>query len=179
MVVEGLLYTKDHEWAKVEGDVVTMGITDYAQEQLGDVIFMELPEPGTKIVRDDPFASIESAKAINDLVAPVNATVTRRNDDLLDEPEAINSDPYGDGWLIAVSRNSHISQTCESAMPSVAEIAWPAGSFSWSAPARAWPIACAGSSCSSHQVLARRCRSGSSAGSRSLRRARSRSANRW
>ncbi|MCE5215722.1 glycine cleavage system protein GcvH [bacterium] len=102
MDLSELRFDEGHAWVRDEGKELIIGISEYAQEQLGDVIFVELPEPGTKIVRDDPFGSIESAKAIEDLVAPVNAVVTRRNDDLMDEPEAINSDPYGDGWLIAV-----------------------------------------------------------------------------
>ncbi len=102
MDLSELRFDEGHTWVKDDGKEVIVGITDYAQEQLGDVIFIELPEAGTEIVRDDPFGSVESAKAIEDLVAPVSGTVTRRNDELMDMPETVNDDPYGEGWLIAV-----------------------------------------------------------------------------
>lgn len=102
MDLSELRFDEGHTWVKDDGKELIIGLTDYAQEQLGDVIFMDLPEPGTEIVRDDPFGSIESAKAIEDLVAPVSGSVTRRNDELLDMPETVNEDPYGEGWLIAV-----------------------------------------------------------------------------
>lgn len=102
MDLSELRFDEGHTWVRDEGKELIIGITSYAQEQLGDVIFVELPEPGARIVRDDPFGSIESAKAIEDLVAPVNGEVTRRNDDVVDEPETVNEDPYGEGWLIAV-----------------------------------------------------------------------------
>ena len=102
MDLSELRFDEGHTWVKDEGKELIIGITDYAQEQLGDIIFVEVPEPGTTIVRDDPFGSIESAKAIEDLIAPVSGEVTRRNDEILDMPETINEDPYGEGWLIAV-----------------------------------------------------------------------------
>jgi len=102
MDLSELRFDEGHTWVRDEGKELIIGITSYAQEQLGDVIFVELPEPGARIVRDDPFGSIESAKAIEDLVAPVNGEVTPRNDDVVDEPETVNEDPYGEGWLIAV-----------------------------------------------------------------------------
>jgi glycine cleavage system H protein len=102
MDLSELRFDEGHTWIRDEGKELIIGITDYAQEQLGDVIFVELPEPGAKIVRDDPFGSIESAKAIEELTAPVNGEVVRRNDEIIDMPETINDDCYGEGWLIAV-----------------------------------------------------------------------------
>lgn len=102
MDLSHLRFDEGHTWVRDEGKEVIVGITNYAQEQLGDIIFVELPEPATEIVRDDPFGSIESAKAIEDLAAPVSGTVTRRNDELTEMPETVNDDPYGEGWLIAV-----------------------------------------------------------------------------
>lgn len=102
MDLSELRFDEGHTWVRDEGKELIIGITDYAQEQLGDIIFVEVPTPGTRIVRDDPFGSIESAKAIEDLVAPVSGEVVRRNDEVLDMPETINEDPYNEGWLIAV-----------------------------------------------------------------------------
>jgi len=102
MDLTDLRFDESHTWVRDEGKEVIIGITEFAQDQLGDIIFVELPEVGSTIVRDDPFGSIESAKAIEDLVAPINGEVVRRNDDVLDAPETINDDSYGEGWLIAV-----------------------------------------------------------------------------
>ena len=99
---EDLHYPEKHTWVREEGDEYIIGITDYAQEQLGEIIFIELPEKGAPIVRDDAFGSIESAKAVEDLVAPISGVVTRRNEDLLDAPETVNEDCFGEGWMIAV-----------------------------------------------------------------------------
>jgi glycine cleavage system H protein len=86
----------------VEENIATIGITDYAQQELGDVVFVELPEVGDKIVKDDPFGAVESVKAVSDLYAPVSGTVLEFNDALPESPETINEDPYGDGWMIKV-----------------------------------------------------------------------------
>jgi len=102
---EGLLYSKEHEWVLVEGDTATIGITEFAQEELGDVVYVELPEVGEKIVKDDPFGAVESVKAVSDVYAPVSGTVLEINDVLPDSPETINDDPYGDGWMIRVEMN--------------------------------------------------------------------------
>ena len=99
---EGLKYSKEHEWVLVEGSTATIGITEYAEEELGDIVFVELPEVGEKIVKDDPFGAVESVKAVSDVYAPVSGTVLEINDVLLDNPETINDDPYGDGWMIRV-----------------------------------------------------------------------------
>lgn len=99
---EGLKYSKEHEWVLVEGQTATIGITEYAQEELGDIVFVELPEVGAKAVKDDPFGAVESVKAVSDVYAPVSGTVLEVNDALPDSPETINEDPYGDGWMIKV-----------------------------------------------------------------------------
>jgi glycine cleavage system H protein len=99
---EGLKYSKEHEWVLVEGNTATIGITEYAQEELGDIVYVELPEVGEKIVKDDPFGAVESVKAVSDVYAPVSGNVLEINDLLPDNPETINDDPYGDGWMIRV-----------------------------------------------------------------------------
>ena len=95
-------YTKDHEWIRLDGDVATVGITEHAQNALGDIVYVELPEIGEKIVKDDPFGAVESVKAVSDVYAPVSGSVLEVNDVLPDNPETINDDPYGDGWMIRV-----------------------------------------------------------------------------
>ncbi|HWO42485.1 MAG TPA: glycine cleavage system protein GcvH [Candidatus Eisenbacteria bacterium] len=101
-IPEGLKYSKEHEWVLVEGNIATIGITEYAQEELGDIVYVELPEVGEKIVKDDPFGAVESVKAVSDVYAPVSGTVLEVNDALPDSPETINEDAYGDGWMIRV-----------------------------------------------------------------------------
>lgn len=97
-----LRYTKEHEWARLEGDVVRVGITDYAQDALGDVVYVELPEPGTRVTQDAPFGEIQSPKAVSDLFAPVTGELVDRNGEVLASPELVNEDPYGEGWLITI-----------------------------------------------------------------------------
>ncbi len=99
---EGLKYSKEHEWVLVEGEIATIGITEYAQEELGDVVYVELPEVGEKVVKDDPFGAVESVKAVSDIYVPVSGAVVEVNDALPDSPETINEDPYGDGWMVKV-----------------------------------------------------------------------------
>lgn len=101
-IPEGLKYSKEHEWVLVEGQSATIGITEYAQEELGDIVYVELPEVGEKVVKDDPFGAVESVKAVSDVYAPVSGSVLEINDVLPDNPETINDDPYGDGWMIRV-----------------------------------------------------------------------------
>ncbi len=101
-IPEGLKFSKEHEWVLVEDQVAIIGITEYAEQELGDVVYVELPEVGEKIVKDDPFGAVESVKAVSDIYAPVSGTVVEVNDTLPDSPETINDDPYGDGWLIKV-----------------------------------------------------------------------------
>lgn len=101
-VPEGLLYTKEHEWIRQEGDVVVVGITDHAQDQLGDVVYVELPEVGASIEEGDTFGTVESVKAVSDLYAPVAGEVVAINEVLEDAPESVNTDAYGEGWMIKV-----------------------------------------------------------------------------
>jgi len=99
---EELKYTEEHEWVLVEEDVVTIGITDFAQEQLGDVVFVELPEAGDEVEAGKSFGVVESVKAVSDIYAPVSGEIVEVNDELPEEPETINSSPYDDGWLIKI-----------------------------------------------------------------------------
>jgi glycine cleavage system H protein len=101
-VPEGLHYSKDHEWLKVEGDTATVGITDHAQSSLGDVVYVELPKVGDTFGAHDTFGSVESVKAVSELFLPVAGEVTAVNESLNDEPEKVNGDPYGDGWMVRV-----------------------------------------------------------------------------
>ena len=96
------LYTTDHEWLQIDGDVATVGITDYAQTQLGDVVFVQLPEVGEQVNGGQPVGEIESTKSVSDLFAPVSGEILARNESLDEHPELINSDPYGEGWMIEV-----------------------------------------------------------------------------
>ena len=98
----GLKYSKEHEWVATEASVATIGITDHAQEQLGEIVYIELPSVGEKVSKDDPFGVVESVKAVSDIYAPVSGTVVEVNEDLPESPEVVNEDPYGDGWLIKV-----------------------------------------------------------------------------
>ena len=95
-------YTKSHEWLTAEGKSVTVGITDFAQSQLGDVVFLELPAPGRKLAAGESFGVVESVKAASDLYSPVAGRITAVNEKLAAHPELINSDPYGDGWILKV-----------------------------------------------------------------------------
>lgn len=97
---EDLLYSASHEWVKITGDVAVIGISDYAQSELGDIIFVETPEVGRKIQAGQPFGSIEAVKTVSDLYGPLTGEVTEVNSKLTDTPEVINSDPYGEGWII-------------------------------------------------------------------------------
>lgn len=99
---DGLKYSKEHEWVLVEDKIAIIGITEFAQHELGDVVYVELPEVGEKVVKDDPFGAVESVKAVSDVFAPVSGAVVEINDTLPENPETINDDPYGDGWMIKV-----------------------------------------------------------------------------
>jgi len=101
--LDHLLYTKDHEWANFKDNEVVIGITDYAQSQLGDVIFIEFPEVGVELTLGDAFGEVEAVKAVSELYAPISGTITAVNEELEDFPDIVNSDPYGNGWLIKVS----------------------------------------------------------------------------
>lgn len=95
-----LRYTQEHEWIASNGEVVRLGITDYAQDQLGDIVYVDLPEVGAELSKEDLFAEVESTKSVGEVYAPVDGIVTARNEALMDTPELVNSDPYGEGWLI-------------------------------------------------------------------------------
>jgi len=99
---EELKYTKEHEWVKVEGNKGRVGVTDYAQHQLGDVVYVELPKPGAFVKKMEPFGVIESVKAVSDLFSPVSGKVIEINESLVKAPEKVNKDPYGEGWMIIV-----------------------------------------------------------------------------
>lgn len=102
MVAADLRYTKDHEWVKLDGDVATIGVTDFAANQLGDVVFVDLPAVGRAVEQFSTFGVVESVKAVSDLYAPVSGEVTEVNGALASKPELVNSDPYGEGWMIKV-----------------------------------------------------------------------------
>jgi glycine cleavage system H protein len=101
-IPEELSYTKDHEWVRVKGDNATIGITDHAQHQLGDVVYVELPKAGDKFESAEPFGSVESVKAVSEIYMPISCTVVEVNDGLNDAPEKVNEDPYGTGWMVIV-----------------------------------------------------------------------------
>lgn len=103
MIPDDLRYSSDHEWVRVTNEgTVRVGITDYAQNSLGDIVFVQTPEPGTEVEAGDALGEVESTKSVSDVLAPVSGTVTARNDTLDSTPELINSDPYGDGWMIEI-----------------------------------------------------------------------------
>jgi glycine cleavage system H protein len=97
-----LRYHPEHDWARVEGDVATCGITWYAQEQLGEVVFFDPPEVGATVTKDEPYAEVESVKAVSDVIAPLSGEIVEVNDALGSAPEAINDDPYGEGWMVKI-----------------------------------------------------------------------------
>jgi glycine cleavage system H protein len=99
---EDLLYHPEHDWARIEGEEATFGITWYAQDQLGEIVFFEAPEAGTQLTKDEPYTEIESVKAVSDVVAPLSGEVIEANRELAEKPETINADPYGEGWLVRV-----------------------------------------------------------------------------
>ena len=106
IVPEEYYYTKDHEWAQVDENIVTVGITDYAQDTLGEVVYVELPEEGQKVTQNEAFGVVESVKAVSDLVAPVSGTVIEVNTAVGDNPGCLNDDPLNEGWLIRIEMDS-------------------------------------------------------------------------
>ena len=117
MVPDELRYTREHEWARVDGDRITIGVTDYAQEELGDVVYVELPQVGDVLDRMDEFGTVESIKAVSALFSPVAGSVTAVNDALQTQPESVNADPYGAGWMIKLSASniSHVDELLDAA----------------------------------------------------------------
>jgi glycine cleavage system H protein len=102
---EDLRYHEQHDWARIEGDVATFGITWYAQDSLGEVVFYDPPEVGATVAKDESYAEVESVKAVSDVIAPLSGEIVEVNGTLADAPERINEDPYGDGWLVKVRLN--------------------------------------------------------------------------
>jgi glycine cleavage system H protein len=100
MKAEELKYTKDHVWVHADGDIATIGISDYAQQELGDIVFVEMPETGKKVAKEDTFGTIESVKSVSDLISPLSGEITETNTVLEDTPETINNDPLGGGWIV-------------------------------------------------------------------------------
>ena len=100
---QNLKYTKEHEWVKIDGDILMVGITDHAQSELGDIIFIEFPDLNQVISKDEPFGTIEAVKTVADLFAPVSGNIIEINQDLEDNPELVNSDPYGEGWIVKIT----------------------------------------------------------------------------
>lgn len=100
---DSLKYTREHEWARIKGKKAVVGITDYAQKELGDIVYVELPEVGDEVVQDEQFGVVESIKTVSDLFSAVSGEVTKVNDDLEDRPELVNEDPYGSGWMMEVT----------------------------------------------------------------------------
>ena len=101
-IPEDLRYSPDHEWVRLDGGKATIGITDYAQDALGDVVYVDLPAVGAEVVTGESFGEVESTKSVSDLFSPTNGTILEVNTDLEDNPETVNSDPYGQGWIIVV-----------------------------------------------------------------------------
>jgi glycine cleavage system H protein len=104
-VPDDLRYTSDHEWARLESGQLRIGITDYAQDALGDIVFVQLPDPGAKVAAGDSFGEVESTKSVSDVYAPISGTVVEINSELADAPQRINEDPYGEGWLCVIAPN--------------------------------------------------------------------------
>lgn len=102
MYPEDVRYTKEHEWARRDGDVVRVGITHFAQDSLGDIVYVDIPGPGTSVGAGQPFGEVESTKSVSDLFSPVTGTVVERNTALEDAPELVNQDPYGRGWIVLI-----------------------------------------------------------------------------
>jgi glycine cleavage system H protein len=101
-VPEGLYYSKEYEWAKVEGDKVRVGITDFAQKQLREIVYVEIPEAGALLKQNEPYGTVESVKSVSDLVAPISGTVEQVNQEVTGKPELLNEDPYNKGWLLII-----------------------------------------------------------------------------
>ncbi|MFY9221179.1 MAG: glycine cleavage system protein GcvH [Blastocatellia bacterium] len=99
---DNLLYTKDHEWVRVEGEQATVGITHFAQAELGDIVYVELPKAGDHLAQHSPFGSVESVKAVSEVFMPISGTVEKTNSNLADSPELVNNEPYGEGWMLVV-----------------------------------------------------------------------------
>ena len=122
-VPEELYYSKEWTWVKIENGKARIGITDYAQKQLREVVFAELPEVGDEIVKGEPFGTVESVKSVSDLVAPINGKIEEVNEEVVDNPQIINEDPYGEGWLILVSP-SNLDEDLKTLMSFEESVEW-------------------------------------------------------
>ena len=109
-IPKNLFYTKDHEWIEIDDKTCKIGITDFAQGELGDIVFMEMPEIGTDLKAGDSAGTIEAVKTVADIYTPINGTIIKCNDKLIDTPELINSDPYGNGWIILIEADSLVDK---------------------------------------------------------------------
>ena len=105
-IPDDLHYSKDHEWVRVDGNIAIVGITDYAQDSLGDVVYVELPKPGDEFAANESFGSVESVKAVSEMFSPVSGEIVGTNETLADAPEKVNNDPYGEGWMIRVEMSN-------------------------------------------------------------------------
>lgn len=105
-IPQELLYTKDHEWVRLSGDVATIGVTDFAQGELGDVVFVQLPNAGKRVSQGEPVGTIEAVKAVSDIYSPVSGEVIEINSTLTDKPETMNQDPYGAGWVVKIKASN-------------------------------------------------------------------------
>jgi len=105
-IPDDLHYSKDHEWVRVDGNIAIVGITDYAQDSLGDVVYVELPKTGDEFAANESFGSVESVKAVSEVFSPVSGEIVGTNETLADAPEKVNTDPYGDGWMIRVEMSN-------------------------------------------------------------------------
>ena len=116
-IPENLKYTKDHEWVNVDGDIATIGVTDFAQGELGDIVYVEIETEGETLEIEEVFGSVEAVKTVSDLFMPLSGEITAFNDDLEANPESVNSDPYGDGWMIKIklSDTSQLEQLLDAA----------------------------------------------------------------
>ncbi|TRO50113.1 glycine cleavage system protein GcvH [Candidatus Bathyarchaeota archaeon] len=122
-VPEGLYFSVDYAWIKVEGEKVRMGITDYAQKQLREIVYAELPEEGTEINQNDPYGTLESVKAVSDLISALSGTIEEVNEEIKSNPELLNEDPYGSGWLIVI-RPSNLDEEIKDLMNFEKAVEW-------------------------------------------------------
>ncbi len=122
-VVEGLYYSKDYMWVRAEDGKARIGITDYAQKQLREIVFAELPKVGDEIVKGEPFGVLESVKAVSDLIAPINGEIEEINDRVKESPEVLNEDPYNEGWLLVVS-STNLDKDLKALMNSEEAVKW-------------------------------------------------------
>jgi glycine cleavage system H protein len=122
-VPENLYYHKEYLWAKVEGDKVKVGMIDFAQKQLNDIVYVELPSAGDEVTQNEPFGTLESVKAVSDLIAPISGTIESVNEELESKPELLNEDPYGEGWLLIVAP-SNLDADLKNILNFDAAVAW-------------------------------------------------------